>query len=852
MTAVVANPGPDSLAELKFAITTATRCLVRRDRPAAFQFNRAEKRPRLELVSASSAVRTAESEDTVHLCLAPPLPPGESTAVRLEFRLDLRSRPSTGTRHLLILADWHPRMIDPSLGSFGMPARADWRIELAVPFPLVVAPLPQQTNVQRASADVRTYTVFTLRATDTPPLTLAAADWLVPLRGSGDVELDVYAPPELRDDWRELFPAAESALAELAGRWEEPPLKPVSIIDCRGFVETDTSLPGLILLGSPTVPFTRLREARLYRQLALQWFAVKVTPHPETGAWLALGPAVFEEMRLMARRHPRAGFLNLPVELSLLKPFSVEYFHRLMYYSAAVGRLLEPIDWPPRRFAENTVNLAEARFSRAGLFFTTLERRVGETAYYSIMNNWLVSGPAPTVDTLLELSQRVAGVDIADVVVPWLGTRGFCDYSVVGLACGRRQFRLRRLGSVKNPITAELHYDRATERIRWSGQGRDTTVTPAIGARLRRIELDPDRLLLEHERWNNHWPRQVRFSAIIDLPDFDAYQVFWGPYAWWDTYHGVRLGGWVNGRQFIDAGPLRGRHTWSLAQTYSVGLGKWQTGFSYQTPLTSSRELRLRALGKYAVLESDFLLGFEYGLSPVFRRAGTLLRLEYLWLDLTDIRGRDPRAWETARTAEIRMTAHRTRRTEWLVSRSYLAVSRGIPALGGTREWWKASLDLRQTLHLTRQSSLNLRAFAGASNGNLPRQSRFWLSGALLPTDDEPVNLGHQGWASPMQLWHFDGDANLRGWTGEFVSGHFAWNVGAELRPVRPIGFFWDVGNVTDSTRALPRFRMNCGVRAKLGPLYLDLTIWRWDWRRPAEFSPRLCLGLNLSGLGDF
>jgi hypothetical protein len=45
---------------------------------------------------------------------------------------------------------------------------------------------------------------------------------------------------------------------------------------------------------------------------------------------------------------------------------------------------------------------------------------------------------------------------------------------------------------------------------------------------------------------------------------------------------------------------------------------------------------------------------------------------------------------------------------------------------------------------------------------------------------------------------------------------------------------------------------MDAGIRLRLGPAYADLPLWRWQVGSPAEFTPRVMFGLNLSGLGDF
>jgi hypothetical protein len=873
----LANTGPDTVRSVDLALGTASRCYRRRsvvsaiDRIGRIGQARDILASRIELEPGGLPFALhGDDAETATVSLARPAAPGDTVLLDLGYRLGLAgaSDLESGIELLYVLADWYPRVC--ALNTGPPPARVDFVAEIEAPDGLAVAgsggiggwagaenwlALDPLARVGHGNLTWR------LAASNLPSFAFVAVPRLVTFPDATlGSRVRILCEPERLTTWSGLAPAAESAAAALTSTYGPPPVPSIAVVDVASFADLDTTLPGLVLIGRPGVAFTRIREARLYRQLALQWFNVVVTPDPVTGAWLRDGPAVLAEVHQMAARRDRADFLALPFRLWLLDEFSTEYFHRLMYYSAATNELLEPLGRPPRRFADNTVNVAEARYSQAGLFWLGLERRLGPERLEATLRDYLSAGPG--YDSLVAACRRQTGADLAGVISPWLDRRGICDYTV---SRGRGGVRVRRLGALAPPVELELAYaDGTSERHTLTGFGRDTTIALRHGTRLRRATLDPDRLLLEPDRWNNHWPRRVKVLPIVALPDFDAYQVFYGPYAWWDTYHGIRYGGWLQGRQFIDAGPLRGRHMWSVAETYSAGLDKWQTGFSYQTPLlTATRELRFRALGKYAVLESDALVGLEYGLSPVFRRSGSLIRLEYQWLSLDSTRGRDTRGWEEARTSELRFTNNYTRRTDYSATDGLFYLGKGINGLGGGYDYWKVSLDVRQAVRVAGPLGLYARAFAGGIWGSIPRQGLFYLSGGLIPTEAEPVNLGHEGWASPQALWHFESDANVRaysgwfdgdgGFEGGFEQGRFAYGGTVMLTLFRYFGVFYDIGNVGDDLdRELARVRMDAGIRFRLGPLYADVPLWRWQVGSAAELCPRVMLGLNLAGLGDF
>jgi hypothetical protein len=186
------------------------------------------------------------------------------------------------------------------------------------------------------------------------------------------------------------------------------------------------------------------------------------------------------------------------------------------------------------------------------------------------------------------------------------------------------------------------------------------------------------------------------------------------------------------------------------------------------------------------------------------------------------------------------------------------------------------------TFRTSLNSGITVRAFAGYIFGSVPAQDQFYLSGGLTSNSSEPVSWGYEGWTSGQEHWHYDADANCRGWAGEYLHGACAYGLNVYLQPVKFIQPFFDLGNVAqngdcpenrglslrravcDSQGLSPGFlrgtvpifrtlwppRMDAGIRLKLGPLYADFPIWRYsvaDGRH--EFAFRWTLGFRLSDL---
>jgi hypothetical protein len=350
--------------------------------------------------------------------------------------------------------------------------------------------------------------------------------------------------------------------------------------------------------------------------------------------------------------------------------------------------------------------------------------------------------------------------------------------------------------------------------------------------------------------WRSRSARKVTVHPIFALPGFDTYQLFYGPYAWADNYHGLQLEAWLQGRQFVDAGPLHGRHMWTLSETYSTKIDDWHTGFSYQTPLEFiSNRLRFSLGLDYSLIEAGAKANLVHEFGPVFGQPKLTIDLGYRYLDLHNLRFRDRRAWDLAAFSDVRLKLAHTYEVRNFKGSQRLYLARGLTELGGDSDYWKASIEETHTFRWSVNSGITLRAFAGSAWGGAPSQEQFYLSGGLIATTGEPVSWGYQGWTSGQEHWHYDADVNCRGFAGGYEHGRYAWGLNLYYTPVKSIQPFFDVGNVGEGLGdSLWQPRMDAGVRLRLGPLYADFPFWRYsvvDGKH--EFAFRWMLGLKLS-----
>jgi hypothetical protein len=358
--------------------------------------------------------------------------------------------------------------------------------------------------------------------------------------------------------------------------------------------------------------------------------------------------------------------------------------------------------------------------------------------------------------------------------------------------------------------------------------------------------------LLPNRLGNHH----VTVEPIFALPSFADYQIFYGPYAWVDAYHGFQLCGWAQGRQFYDAGPLRGRHQWTVSEIYSTHIHDWHSSVNYQTPLTFIDDrLRVYAALDYSTIDAGAKLYFSQELGPVFRQPKTTIDFGYRILEVKDDTFRNPLAWELGRTADLRLRIAQSYETRLFLGSAQVYVRNGMTALGSEDNYLRVGLEQSHTWRGLRPFDLTLRMFAGYIWGKVLAQDQFYLSGGLSSNAAEPVSWGYEGWTSGQENWHYDADVNCRGYAGEYLHGRAAYglNFEGDLARLGLLSFhtFFDLGNVAYSLGQPDFFtpRLDAGIRLKLGPLYADFPIWRNQVGAGGrQFAFRWMLGLKMGG----
>ncbi|MBN2465014.1 hypothetical protein JXD38_05260 [candidate division WOR-3 bacterium] len=738
--------------------------------------------------SGGRVTLTSEAGTELGLTLNPPLAPGESVAVSLGFRTKVARRFGELARsgRSFVLAHWYPEVAARSpdagwlLGGYHVfghspAAFGDYHVTLDVAADLNLA-APVTSTDSGVPGPEPGRRVLSFEARGISIFAVAAAPVLKQMsRKTAGTNITILSRSFTGQEWYYALMTVAGMLRRMQ-EWCGPfPFANLSIVDGSGVVAQDASYPGLIVMATRPIPYTRAFELALAQQVALQWTACATGADELNDPGTTQGPAAYSAMRYMDEKYGRTSLITQPVLSWLLRGLNTEYYHKVYYYLGASNRVL----CRDVTGCRDQVGYQAAALSGPALLLLAEERRIGRPAFDSLMSNWLesVAGSHPARADFASIFP-LAGADLSDAVAESILPTRLGDHSV--------------------------------------------TVRP-----------------------------------LFALPSFADYQIFYGPYVWWDWYHQFQLCGWAMGRQFIDTGPLRGRHQWMVSEVYGTGFKDWHTSINYQTPLTFlSDRLRVYVALDESRMDDGAKIYFRQELGPVFRKPQTTIDFGYRILQIQNDSFRDKRAWEKARTADLRAEVVHTYESRLFLGALAASARRGLEKLGSEKDYFRLGLAQVHTWRGLRPLNLTLRLFGGYVWGDVPLQDRFYLSGGLVSNSAEPVSWAYEGIGSGQEHWHYDADVNCRGWAGEYRHGSAAYglNLEAELPRLGFLSFcpFFDIGNVledTMTTRSFIQPRMDAGLRLKLGPLYADFPFWRYQVGVSGhEFAFRWMLGLKVSG----
>jgi hypothetical protein len=885
------NNSPDTLHELYFHLYPN----AYRDRTSLFakdmehmgkyrfSFSKEKDRGWIEIDSL-----TLDEEDILNMAsllpdkisemkisLPRPLLPGDSASLIFHFRVKipyLFSRLGRIRNHYEISQwypkavvydkkGWHPdgyRAIGEFYGEFGT-----YDVTITVPDTMKIGATGELVSIAAAGSGKSKYHFHAENVHDFA--FICDPYYKVMSEYSGNTLVRVLYFPREEKEWKKALEYAKEALSYY-GRWYgEYPYGTLTV--AQGFRGAGGGMeyPNIVLISTKPSSLTNLFETVIMHEVGHQWFYGMVGSNEMDEAWLDEGINTFSEIRYLEEKYGEdERLINFPRIFGFLSHMNDRYLHNFLYYTASQYEEL-PILSPASNFIDDATSYAAIEYSKAALVVDMLRNYVGEDTFNIIMRTYVerFSYKHPTTEDFINVVNEVVGKDMTWFFDQWLGTTEQCDYEIISVQSPyilwydeQRYFadiHLKKNERAKMPFELRLYLEDGSEdHLIMYGNFTDTTIRYGSPSRLRRIVLDPEKKILETNRWNNQWPRKASIRAIFDFPDFDAYQVFYYPYAWYQTVDGIQVGGGLQGRQFLPMDQFHGSSSWDYHAVYGTKSKKFLHGASYSFPIRKSLIAKLE-LGFNQAEERQKVSLTKSVFKGIFSEPEHKFSLSYEHNWLGKYLYKMEKYWERSDLHIVEASYTFKKRTRRFTHYLTPLLTFGT----GDFDFTKVSLRINEFIRTTWNNGFTIKFYGGHVAGNPPRQYRLYPSGSLFPTGESPFALAYEGKFSPLEHWHIEGGPDLKGYYGRDISGKtaLATNLCTPYllnRSWFPSTFFFDAGILFDENSDTGML-LDAGLTVNVGPLFMDFPFWVSS---PPEdekhFEFRWSLGISPSTISLF
>ena len=508
-------------------------------------------------------------------------------------------------------------------------------------------------------------------------------------------------------------------LSYYSSRYGDYPRNHLTIVQSPLSGQFGLAADGVIILGdsffsarnlalSPLMD--RMTEYLLAHEVAHQWFGIGLGADLNAQNWISEAFSEYGAVSYFENKYePNAGnlfqfeqegFLRGAIESQLGYVNLRKHTFELPYLLAFQDGFDEAVIKPAKEVRYS--NYSQVRTYKKGyLILRTVENAIGVENMSRFINRAFreFKPGFATVQDLENLAEEVADRKLDRYFDQWLFTDGFLDYGIRNKKTEKRsdsaystRITLFNRGQLSSEVLLRLEGR--------EGQVKDRTLKPFTGTKtvnvstdfaVRSVALDPNDMVMDPNRLNNHYPRKVEIAVTKNKMPLDAYLLQLGP-------SGV-------------SGSVPGKHRWFIG----TGIVR---GF-----MDIDRNLSLSgALSSQGISEQGLDLEWGAGLH---------------WKGWTHPNtGQTGKHWEQSRRASITFNRaqkpfgepyHYVGIEGEMTSRVQDSWSISARSSLGLKGFGKLSVSARETISLIPQISLNLSSNLGVSFGDLPPQFKFRL-----------------------------------------------------------------------------------------------------------------------------
>ncbi len=503
-----------------------------------------------QLVPTPAFLQTYSLDDgLLFVSLPSALGPGEEGAVYMTFETKF-SRGALGdqcvTEDIYVWRfGWNPIAVGEGLleGRFLLPS-AQYHVELSLPETLIAYGGADAQVVVSEDSNTRTLRWSSERPVRSVPLVIGPSLLAVSLTVDGVHVESVYRPGG-EPFARQALTHVVETLEAYSTRYGPYPGTRVVIAESPSPGLFGMAADGMILVGADAVhmkdmpalgAYDRINEYLIAHELAHLWWGIGIGADFNAENWISEGFAEYLSISLFEERHG-AFSPNLLAHLrpgvvedllsSLFGPLNLrQHLTEMSYLSLLKAGFDEPIVQP---LAESdAVNGSTVRtYSKGYLVLRSLEAMLGEEAMHRFLSaahrEWVGSGTS--VIALQALAEEVSGQDLSGFFSEWVFGTAQSDTAVHGVQAVPGGGRHVANVDVTGPhfvfplvLQASLEDGTTVRKTLNPGHGRGS-IRWETPSRIVSVTADPEEILPDSNRFNNHWPRKILISHPFDSAD---------------------------------------------------------------------------------------------------------------------------------------------------------------------------------------------------------------------------------------------------------------------------------------------------------------------------------------------
>lgn len=488
--------------------------------------------------------------------LAQSLAPGARARLKIEFSTKFPQRQSgdeTFRRGVYSWRfGWHPIAIPADRWRAGawrseryeFPA-ARYHVRLAVPADFQVAAGSDRQQVLEAKEGWKTLLLESEGLQRTVAFSLSKDFKLYRLEGR--IPIEVYQLPGHEGTARLVAAYAAEALGFYEARFGEYARQRLVLVENPGPGLYAFAADSIIFVGSdffrlkdlPTPGFLdRLLDFVVAHEIAHQWWGIGIGTDYNAENWLSESFAQYLSVRYFEDKYGDSGPNLFPLGEGLLegllkdafgfqnlREHQIELPYILSVYDGFDEALVKPYSQLRYGNPEHQVN----RLYRKGyLVLRALEGLLGRPTMEAILKEAYKRYKYKEVSSqeFAGLAEEIAQRPLQDFFQQWLYSDSFVDYWIDSIRSEKTadgyitRVSVRRQGEIVHPVTvAAITQDGERLEQSWTAEKPEDQLTFLSKSSIRIVTVDPQHLVPDPNRFNNHYPRQVRFSfGQTELP----------------------------------------------------------------------------------------------------------------------------------------------------------------------------------------------------------------------------------------------------------------------------------------------------------------------------------------------